>query len=181
MPPCLQTESDWGEFAEPLTGQEKTAAELQAMTLDELYAWTSDPINSDMIQGPHPIVDGWVLQQSPVKLMETPGGLNAESVLLGANSFDGIFGGFESMAPDSAAVWKELMMGLLGLSGFSLSGTLAMMDQYAPERYLQTADGEPFYPAAFSQFDGDLNVLCPTKWMHQRLGRMGIPARMYCA
>ena len=53
--------------------------------------------------------------------------------------------------------------GLLGLSGFSLSGTLAIMEQYAPERYLHSTDGSPFYPASAVQTDGDLNVVCPTK------------------
>ena len=39
--PC--TESDWGEFKEPLNGEERTVAELQAMSLDELYTLSTTP------------------------------------------------------------------------------------------------------------------------------------------
>jgi hypothetical protein len=174
--PC--TESDWGEFQEPLTGEEKTTAELQAMSLTELYTLTTNPPFGDVLQGPHPTIDGWVLPKSAVALMDASG-VNANAVLIGANSFDGIFGGFDEMAPDSEAFYTDFMFGLLGLSGFSLSGTLAVMEQYTPERYLHKADGDPFYPASAAQVDGDMNVVCPSKWMHQRLGRLGKSARLY--
>ena len=34
--------------------------------------------------------------------------------------------------------------------------------------------------AWMAQLDGDLAVVCPTKWLHQKLGRLGKTARMYC-
>jgi hypothetical protein len=125
--PC--TESDWGEFEEPLTGEEKSVAELQAMTPAELYTMSTSPPFGDALQGPHPTIDGWVLPNSAVKLMDA-GGFNADAVLIGANSFDGIFGGFDQIAPDSQSFFQDFAFGLLGLSGFSLSGTLTVMEQY---------------------------------------------------
>ena len=58
-------------------------------------------------------------------------------------------------------------MALLGANGFSLSGALAVTDQYDPDRYLTDTNGDPFYRAAAAQCDGDLAVVCPTKWLHQ--------------
>ena len=45
-------------------------------------------------------------------------------------------------------------------------------------RYLSTADGSPYYRAAMAQCDGDLAVVCPTKWLHQKLGQLGTEARI---
>ena len=45
-------------------------------------------MTGDSLQGPHPTIDGWVLPTSAVKLMDA-GGFNANSVLIGGNSYDG--------------------------------------------------------------------------------------------
>ena len=102
-------------------------ARFQAMTLDEIYIFSTTPPFGDALQGPHPTIDGWVLPTSAVKLMDG-GGFNAASVLIGANSFDGIFGGFDGIAPDSKSFFQDFGFILLGLSGFSLSVGLKTRD-----------------------------------------------------
>ena len=46
-----------------------------------------------------------------------------------------------------------------------------------PGRYLADADGTAYYRAALTQTDGDLAVVCPTQWLHQKLGSLGVSAR----
>lgn len=78
------------------------------MPLAELYTLSTNAPFGDALQGPHPTIDGWVLPKSAVSLMDE-GGFNVDSVLIGANSFDGIFAGFEAIGGDSEAFWEDYM------------------------------------------------------------------------
>eukprot|EP01043_Picozoa_sp_COSAG02_P101678 COSAG02_NODE_37723_length_438_cov_0.902655_1_plen_71_part_00 len=57
---------------------------------------------------------------------------------------------------NSQATLMELMAALLGVNGFSWSGTQALLDQYSGDRYLaDPASGDPYYRAALTQCDGE--------------------------
>ncbi len=135
--------------------------------LTDLRAMTTADIFAAVSAGPS--IDGWVVPKHPLEIMDE-GGLNVDSVLLGGNSFDGLTPWLpEEALPNSQAALDELMAALLGFNGFSWSGTQAMLKQYSGDRYPKDpATGDPYYRAALTQCDGDLAVVCPTKWLHQK-------------
>lgn len=108
-----------------------------------------------------PAIDNWILLDHPLAVMDA-GGLNIESMLLGGNSFDGLAPWApENLQPSSAVQLQEMLMALLGANGFSMSGALAVIEQYDIDNYLKDSNGDPYYRAKLAQIDGDLAVLCP--------------------
>lgn len=160
----------WGIHSESHSQEDMpTVADLRAMTVDEVFASGRG----------RTAIDGWIVPRHPLDLIQD-GGWNPRSVILGGNSYDGLMPWYpESYMPGNRSEWETGMLSTLTRRGFSDAGKQAMLQQYRPERYPIDRDGVPFYRASAAQLDGDLAVVCPTKWLHQKLGQLGIEARMY--
>ena len=71
--------SYWGVTDRADEDEIPTAAELRAMTVDQVFA----------VGGAAPAIDGWVVPKHPLEIMDE-GGCNVDSVIMGGNSFDGL-------------------------------------------------------------------------------------------
>jgi carboxylesterase type B len=146
-----------------------TAAELRAMPLGEIFK----------LQTGFASIDGWVLRKDPWTAI-SDGDLSIDSFLIGSNSYDGLAPWMpDSTIPNTRTVWEQEMLGFVATDGYSLSAADEFLEQYAPERYLTDTTGEPYFRASVTQFTADATMVCPSAWLHTKLGQLGKQAYLY--